>query len=260
MPRRSQKSALFILVLFFIFIFSRVCLTSPKLLNSFAMQLSDVWPVIDFGFANIRLAFRGVCCRGRVMLMTTGNGRGERGHTRIECQIMPAQTEFLQANHSLPLAKLANGWLIPSAKTRNEKYVKNAQIASAARRTLCQLTELVVVVAVVVLIVDFAAHLWVGVASPSPSLSPSVAATSPSHVQRGRKVVWPGPFGWHLIPLTLPPHAICMLSDSSHTHAVNTTTRVCVCVRVSVLARVQLGFSLRLASSDLAVRVLSSRV
>lgn len=168
---------------------------------------------------------------------------------------MPAQTEFLQANHSLPLAKLANGWLIPSAKTRNEKYVKNAQIASAARRTLCQLVvlDVVVVVAAVVLIVDFAAHLWVGVASPSPS----VAATSPSHVQRGRKVVWPGPFGWHLIPLTLPPHAICMLSDSSHTHAVNTTTPVCVCVCMSVLARVQLGFSLRLASSDLAVRVLS---
>lgn len=145
----------------------------------------------------------------------------------IECQIMPAQTKFLQANHSLPLAKLANGWLIPSAKTRNEKYVKNAQIASAARRTLYQLVVLVVVVVVaVVLIVDFAAHLWVGVASPSPS----VAATSPSHVQRGRKVVWPGPFGWHLIPLTLPPHAICMLSDSSHTHAVNTTACVCVCV------------------------------
>lgn len=150
---------------------------------------------------------------------------------------MPAQTEFLQANHSLPLAKLANGWLIPSAKTRNEKYVKNAQIASAARRTLCQLVVLDVafVVAAVVLIVDFAAHLWVGVASPSPS--PSVAATSPSHVQRGRKVVWPGPFGWHLIPLTLPPHAICMLSDSSHTHAVNTTTHVCVCVYMCKCAR-----------------------
>lgn len=173
---------------------------------------------------------------------------------------MPAQTEFLQANHSLPLAKLANGWLIPSAKTRNEKYVKNAQIASAARRTLCQLVVPVVVVTAAVLIVDFAAHLWVGVASPSPS----VAATSPSHVQRGRKVVWPGPFGWHLIPLTLPPHAICMLSDSSHTHAVNTTTHLCVfvCVCMSVLARVQLGFSLRVASSDLAVRlqVLSSRL
>lgn len=230
-------------------------MTSPKRLNSFAMQLSDVWPVIDLDFANIRLAFRGVCCRGRVMLMTTGNGQGLiGGQTRIECQIMPAQTKFLQANHSLPLAKLANGWLIPSAKTRNEKYVKNAQIASAARRTLCQLVVLVVVVVAVVLIVDFAAHLWVGVASPSPS----VAATSPSHVQRGRKVVWPGPFGWHLIPLTLPPHAICMLSDSSHTHAVNTTACVCVCV--SVLARVQLGFSLRLAPSDLAVRVLSSHL
>lgn len=163
-----------------------------------------------------------------------GGDRGANGSprrfTRIECQIMPAQTKFLQANRSLPLAKLANSWLIPSAKTRNEKYVKNAQIASAARRTHCQRVVLVVVVAAVVLIVDFAAHLWVGVASPSPSPSPSVAATSPSHVQRGRKVVWRGPFGWHLIPLTLPPHAICMLSDSSHTHAVNTTSCGCVCV------------------------------
>lgn len=76
--QESKVCAVYSCFILFLF-FSRVCLTSPKLLNSFAMQLSDVWPVIDFGFANIRLAFRGVCCRGRVMLMTTGDGQGERG-------------------------------------------------------------------------------------------------------------------------------------------------------------------------------------
>lgn len=144
--------------------------------------------------------------------------------------------KFLQANHrqNLPLAGLANGWLIRLAKTRNEKYVKNAQIASAAAaaaHTLHTDYELVVVAAaVVVLIVDFAAHLWVGVASAS-ALALGVAVSMQPRRRRmcnaEEKLFWPGPFGLaprHPAHLAACHLCVCyILSDSSHTHAVNTT-------------------------------------
>lgn len=149
--------------------------------------------------------------------------------------------KFLQANHrhSLPLAALANGWLIRLAKTRNEKYVKNAQIASAAAaaaHTLHTDYELVVVAcaAVVVFVcfvfVDFAAHLWVGVASAS-ALALGVAVSMQPRRRRmcnaEEKLFWPGPFGLaprHPAHLAACHLCVCyILSDSSHTHAVNTT-------------------------------------
>lgn len=93
-------------------------------------------------------------------------------------------------------------------------------------------------------------------------------ATLTSHMQRGRKVTnsglawlgvaWLG-LAWPILsPRLNSPrpavHAICMLSDSSHTHAVMAIC-VTVCVQLSQIAEDLAGSG---GPSDLAVQVLNA--